>query len=340
MAGVEQREIEANGLRFETLLAGPESGEAVILLHGYPQSGEAWRDTRRLARRARLPRRRAQPARLFARRQPAGRERVPDVRAGCRCARYRRRAAHRSLPPRRPRLGRRAGLGDRRQPSRPPAQPHRRLDAPPAGVGRSAAHPGAGDAQLLHGVLPHRPRPGGGAVVRQLRLAGTGRARLRPAQGGLAARPRSSSSRRPPRTAQLVPRSDAGDPAAARQRANAVHLGSARHVPWPSRRRADREVRHRRVHVRGAERRALDRRAQPRTAPAPARRTPRGAPPARFPRRRPRRRPAHRQLPSRLASAPLARASPSHSRAPNPPADPPATRLVRGSRSRRPWRCP
>jgi pimeloyl-ACP methyl ester carboxylesterase len=45
MAGVERREIEANGLRFETLLAGPESGEAVILLHGYPQSGEAWRDT-------------------------------------------------------------------------------------------------------------------------------------------------------------------------------------------------------------------------------------------------------------------------------------------------------
>ncbi|MEO8898223.1 MAG: alpha/beta hydrolase [Candidatus Dormibacter sp.] len=45
MAAVEQREIEANGLRFETLLGGPDGGEAVILLHGYPQSGEAWRDT-------------------------------------------------------------------------------------------------------------------------------------------------------------------------------------------------------------------------------------------------------------------------------------------------------
>ncbi|HEY7926690.1 MAG TPA: alpha/beta hydrolase [Candidatus Dormibacteraeota bacterium] len=45
MAGVEQREIGANGLRFETVLAGPASGEAVILLHGYPQSAEAWRDT-------------------------------------------------------------------------------------------------------------------------------------------------------------------------------------------------------------------------------------------------------------------------------------------------------
>ncbi|HEY2435925.1 MAG TPA: alpha/beta fold hydrolase [Solirubrobacteraceae bacterium] len=45
MAGVEQREVAANGLRFETLLAGADSSEAVILLHGYPQSAEAWRDT-------------------------------------------------------------------------------------------------------------------------------------------------------------------------------------------------------------------------------------------------------------------------------------------------------
>ncbi len=45
MAAVEEREIGANGLRFETLLAGPQNGEAVILLHGFPQSAEAWRDT-------------------------------------------------------------------------------------------------------------------------------------------------------------------------------------------------------------------------------------------------------------------------------------------------------
>jgi pimeloyl-ACP methyl ester carboxylesterase len=38
-------EINANGLRFETLLAGPEDGEAVILLHGYPQSAASWRET-------------------------------------------------------------------------------------------------------------------------------------------------------------------------------------------------------------------------------------------------------------------------------------------------------
>jgi pimeloyl-ACP methyl ester carboxylesterase len=38
-------EIEANGLRFETLLAGPEDGETVILLHGYPQSAASWKET-------------------------------------------------------------------------------------------------------------------------------------------------------------------------------------------------------------------------------------------------------------------------------------------------------
>jgi pimeloyl-ACP methyl ester carboxylesterase len=37
-------EIEANVLRFETFLAGPEDGEAVILLHGYPQSAASWRE--------------------------------------------------------------------------------------------------------------------------------------------------------------------------------------------------------------------------------------------------------------------------------------------------------
>lgn len=37
--------IEANGLRFESLVAGPETGETVILLHGYPQSAGSWRET-------------------------------------------------------------------------------------------------------------------------------------------------------------------------------------------------------------------------------------------------------------------------------------------------------
>jgi pimeloyl-ACP methyl ester carboxylesterase len=45
MAAPTEREIQANGLSFETLLAGPENGEAVILLHGYPQSAASWSET-------------------------------------------------------------------------------------------------------------------------------------------------------------------------------------------------------------------------------------------------------------------------------------------------------
>ena len=45
MAAPTELEIEANGLRFETLVAGPEDGEAVILLHGYPQSAASWQET-------------------------------------------------------------------------------------------------------------------------------------------------------------------------------------------------------------------------------------------------------------------------------------------------------
>jgi pimeloyl-ACP methyl ester carboxylesterase len=45
MAAPTEVEIRANGLLFEALLAGPESGECVILLHGYPQSAGSWRST-------------------------------------------------------------------------------------------------------------------------------------------------------------------------------------------------------------------------------------------------------------------------------------------------------
>ena len=45
MAAPREVEIEANGLTFETLVAGPDSGETVILLHGYPQSAASWSET-------------------------------------------------------------------------------------------------------------------------------------------------------------------------------------------------------------------------------------------------------------------------------------------------------
>jgi epoxide hydrolase 4 len=38
----EERFIEANGVRLHTILAGPESGEPVVLLHGFPEFWYGW----------------------------------------------------------------------------------------------------------------------------------------------------------------------------------------------------------------------------------------------------------------------------------------------------------
>lgn len=40
----EERFIEANGIRLHTILAGPESGEPVVLLHGFPEFWYGWRN--------------------------------------------------------------------------------------------------------------------------------------------------------------------------------------------------------------------------------------------------------------------------------------------------------
>lgn len=37
-----QHMIEANGLRFRAMVDGPASGEAVVLLHGFPEGAESW----------------------------------------------------------------------------------------------------------------------------------------------------------------------------------------------------------------------------------------------------------------------------------------------------------
>jgi pimeloyl-ACP methyl ester carboxylesterase len=40
---VERTTIEANGITFDALVAGPDDGQRVLLLHGFPQSSAIWR---------------------------------------------------------------------------------------------------------------------------------------------------------------------------------------------------------------------------------------------------------------------------------------------------------
>lgn len=40
---LERIQLDANGLRFDVLVAGPEDGDPVILLHGFPQTSYCWR---------------------------------------------------------------------------------------------------------------------------------------------------------------------------------------------------------------------------------------------------------------------------------------------------------
>ncbi|MGH9083718.1 MAG: alpha/beta fold hydrolase, partial [Acidimicrobiales bacterium] len=44
-AGAERVAIDANGLTFSALVAGPSGGRPVLLLHGFPQSSSTWRAT-------------------------------------------------------------------------------------------------------------------------------------------------------------------------------------------------------------------------------------------------------------------------------------------------------
>ena len=37
-----QHMVQANGLRFRTMVDGPAGGEMVILLHGFPEGAESW----------------------------------------------------------------------------------------------------------------------------------------------------------------------------------------------------------------------------------------------------------------------------------------------------------
>jgi pimeloyl-ACP methyl ester carboxylesterase len=44
MTAIQQGTANLNGLRFNTLSAGPSQGDVVILLHGFPQFADAWTD--------------------------------------------------------------------------------------------------------------------------------------------------------------------------------------------------------------------------------------------------------------------------------------------------------
>src|SRR5579883_2611815 len=39
--------LRANGFRFDTLIAGPENGALILLLHGFPQFADAWTNVMR-----------------------------------------------------------------------------------------------------------------------------------------------------------------------------------------------------------------------------------------------------------------------------------------------------
>ena len=49
---VEHRYVDARGLRVHVALAGPESGDPVVLVHGWPQHWWIWRGVMTCSRRS------------------------------------------------------------------------------------------------------------------------------------------------------------------------------------------------------------------------------------------------------------------------------------------------
>ncbi len=67
---MEVLELTVGPYRYRALADGPADGELVLLLHGFPETSYEWRGAARGARGGRVPRGRARPARLHARRAP------------------------------------------------------------------------------------------------------------------------------------------------------------------------------------------------------------------------------------------------------------------------------
>ena len=111
--------FERNGLRFDVIDSGPEEASAVVLLHGFPQQPSSWDAVAgRLQAeglRTLVPTQRGYTpaARPTRRRDYATAETAADVVALLDAA------GHRPGAHRRPRLGRRAGVGGRGLAPRP-----------------------------------------------------------------------------------------------------------------------------------------------------------------------------------------------------------------------------
>lgn len=47
MTNIKNAVLEVQGLQFRALVAGPEEGQLVLCLHGFPEFADAWRDVMR-----------------------------------------------------------------------------------------------------------------------------------------------------------------------------------------------------------------------------------------------------------------------------------------------------
>ena len=71
VVGMQQLRLESNGFTFDAIADGPDDGELVMLLHGFPETSRSWRHQIPALSRGRFPRSGARPAWLLAWSSPA-----------------------------------------------------------------------------------------------------------------------------------------------------------------------------------------------------------------------------------------------------------------------------